>query len=103
MAEGTVTKLESRWVAFLTAVALLFGGWWLQNQYDTVLRLQTQLNEYMRHVDSSYVQKDYLSNVTGQLDRIDNSVNTRLNRIEDKLDRMRPAENKLDDKRPWSN
>lgn len=82
MATGTegsnVTKLESRWIAFVTAVALLLGGWWLQNQYDTMLRIQQQLADFQRHVDDGYVRKDYLGTVEG-----------RLGRIEDKLDALR--------------
>ena len=84
MANGTegsnVTKLESRWIAFVTAVALLLGGWWLQNQYDTLLRLQQQQADFMRHVDDKYVQKDFLEIVT-----------ERLTRIEDKIDTMKAA------------
>ena len=77
--EGSnVSKLESRWIAFITAVALLFGGWWLQNQYDTMLRIQQQLADFQRHVDDGYVRKDYLGTVEG-----------RLGRIEDKLDALR--------------
>ena len=77
--EGSnVTKLESRWIAFVTAVALLLGGWWLQNQYDTMLRIQQQLADFQRHVDDGYVRKDYLGTVEG-----------RLGRIEDKLDALR--------------
>jgi hypothetical protein len=82
MANGTegssVTKLESRWIAFVTAVALLLGGWWLQNQYDTMLRIQQQLADFQRHVDDGYVRKDYLA-----------TVEARLGRIEDKLDALR--------------
>jgi cell division protein FtsB len=78
---SNVTKLESRWIAFITAIALLFGGWWLQNQYDTVLRLQQQQTDFMRHVDDKYVQKDYLETVT-----------SRLERIEDKIDDLRDTD-----------
>ena len=76
---SSVTKLESRWIAFITAIALFFGGWWLQNQYDTVLRLQQQQTDFMRHVDDKYVQKDYLS-----------LVEMRLSRIETKIDNLAP-------------
>ena len=75
---NNVSKLESRWIAFITAVALLFGGWWLQNQYDTMLRIQQQLADFQCHVDDGYVRKDYLGTVEG-----------RLGRIEDKLDALR--------------
>lgn len=76
MSENTapVSRLEARWVSALTAVALFFGGWWLQNQYETVLRLQQQLTDFMRFVDDKYVEKDYLRTVTDRLDRIDRKV-----------------------------
>ena len=35
----------------ITAVALFFGGWWLQNQYTTTLRVQEELGEFMRFAD----------------------------------------------------
>lgn len=72
-----VSKLEARWVAFLTSIALMFGGWWLQNQYATVLRIQDQIAEIMRHVDDGYVRKEYLQTV---IDRV--------RRIEDKIDKL---------------
>ena len=90
--EGNVTKLESRWIAFITAVALLFGGWWLQNQYDTVLRLQKQQTAFMRHVDDKYVQKDTLVIVSDRLDRIEN-----------KIDALRDKDNKTRLERPAIN
>lgn len=76
--DSPVSKLESRWIAVLTAIALFFGGWWLQNMYETTMRIQQQMSEFMRHVDDRYVQKDYLS-----------TVENRLNRIEGKIDDLR--------------
>ena len=86
--DSKASKLEQRWIAALTAIALLFGGWWLQNQYDTMLRVQEQLSEFSRHVDNAYVRKDYL-----QL------VENRLGRIEDKIDDIRDAKGVGDDKK----
>ena len=80
---GNATKLDSRWVAFITSVSLLLVGWWLQSEYDTMLRMQQQLADFQRHVDDHYVRKDYLGTVEGRLER-----------IEDKLDALR------DEKRP---
>lgn len=75
MGEGTgVSKMEARWVAFITAIALFFGGWWLQNQYTTTLKVQEELGEFMRFVDDHYVEKDYLTTVTTRLDRIDQKL-----------------------------
>jgi hypothetical protein len=73
-----ISKMEGRWVAFLTTIALAFGGIWLQNQYETTLRLQEQVADFMQHVDAGYVRKDYLT-----------TVESRLVRIEDKLDDLR--------------
>jgi hypothetical protein len=70
----SVTRMESRWVAFLTAIALAFGGVWLQNQFAATLRLQEQMSEFMRHVDDKYVQKDFLNTVTDRLRRIEDKV-----------------------------
>lgn len=71
-----IGKLESRWIAFITAVALMFGGWWLQNQYDTILRIQQQQAEFMRYVDDKYVQKDTFVIVVERLDRIENKIDS---------------------------
>ena len=69
-----VGKLESRWIAFITAIALFFGGWWLQNQYTTTLRVQEELGEFMRFADERYVEKDYLKTVTDRLERIEEKI-----------------------------
>lgn len=74
---GGVSRLEARWVAFLTAVALLFGGWWLQNQYETVLRLQQQLTDFQQHVDEGYVRKEFLA-----------IIQDRVRRNEEKIDKL---------------
>jgi low affinity Fe/Cu permease len=69
-----VSKLESRWIAFITAIALFFGGRWLQNQYTTTLRVQEELAEFMRFADDRYVEKDYLKTVTDRLERIEEKI-----------------------------
>ena len=71
-----VSKLESRWIAFITAIALFFGGWWLQNQYITTLKVQEELGEFMRLADDRYVEKDYLKTVTDRLERIEEKIDT---------------------------
>ena len=68
------SKLEARWMAFITAIALFFGGWWLQNQYMTTLRVQQELGEFMRFADDRYVEKDYLNMVTDRLERIEEKI-----------------------------
>jgi hypothetical protein len=78
---AAVTKLEQRAWATVVGIVLLLGGWWLQNQYDTVLRLQQQVEQYMRFVDDKYVQKDYLDIIVDRLERIEgklDNVNDRL-------------------------
>ena len=69
-----VSKLESRWIAFITAIALFFGGWWLQNQYTTTLKLHEELGEFMRFANERYVEKDYLKTVTDRLERIEEKI-----------------------------
>ena len=68
------SQLEGRWMAFLTAVALFFGGWWLQNQYQMTLRLQTDLNAFYQRVDDKYVEKDYFTVIATRLARIEASL-----------------------------
>jgi hypothetical protein len=84
--QSSAGKMEGRWLAFLTAIALAFGGIWLQNQYDTTLRLQEQLNDLMKHIDDGYVRKDYFSRVEDRLDRIE----TKIDNIADPLKRIHP-------------
>jgi hypothetical protein len=81
--DQAVNRMEGRWIAFLTAIALAFGGIWLQNQYEATLRLQEDVSTFMRHVDDKYVQKDYLDTMVD-----------RLRRIEDKLDEVRDQMNR---------
>jgi cell division protein FtsL len=90
-----VTKMESRWVAFLTAIALAFGGIWLQNQYDATLRLQQQMADFMRHVDDKYVQKDFLQTVTERLGRIENKVDDIANEVKSEPRKYSPHDERL--------
>lgn len=68
------SQLEGRWIAFITAIALFFGGWWLQNQYQMTLRLQTELSAFYQRVDDKYVEKDYLAVIAARLSRIEQSL-----------------------------
>lgn len=87
MPENMAGKMETRWVAFVTAIALFFGGWWLQNQYHTTLRLQQQLTEFITRVDDKYVEKDELASIIERLSRIENALEAR-RKSEQKLDRF---------------
>lgn len=69
-----VTRMEQRMWSAVIAIAMLLGGWWLQNQYDTTLRLQEELGAYMRFVDDRYVEKDHLKTVTDRLTRIEGKL-----------------------------
>lgn len=79
MAESPISKIEQRMWSILISVALAFGGIWLQNQYNTTIKLQEQLTEYMRFVDEKYLEAQSFREHAGALAE-------RLNRIEDKLD-----------------
>ena len=72
---------ERRLYALVVGVAMLFGGWWLQNQWNETQRLDGKINEFVRHVDSIYVDKEFLQVVTEEQTR-------RLQRIENKLDNI---------------
>ncbi len=74
MATEVANKLEGRWLAFVTSIALFFGGWWIQNQYEAVMKTQQQLSEYAHYVDDKYVQKDYMGVIIDRLDRIETKV-----------------------------
>lgn len=76
---SNVSKMEQRMWSILISVALAFGGIWLQNQYSTTIALQQQLTEYMRFVDDKYVDLKLYQSLNEGLD-------SRLNRIEDKID-----------------
>jgi len=68
------SRLEARWMAFITAIALFFGGWWLQNQYTTTLKIHEELGDFMRFAAERYVEKDYLKTVTDRLERIEEKI-----------------------------
>ena len=84
-----VGKLESRWIAFITAIALFFGGWWLQSQYTTTLRVPEELGEFMRFADERYVEKDYLKVVTDRLERIEEKIDALMHDQARKKGRLR--------------
>jgi hypothetical protein len=85
MPENSVSKVEQRMWTAVVGLAMLFGGWWLQNQYTMTLKAQEQVNDFMRHVDATYVQKDYLNTVTSRLDRIEKKIDDiRMTPLDDK-------------------
>jgi hypothetical protein len=73
-ARKITSQLEARWIAFLTAVAMFFGGWWLQNQYQTTQRLQSEFLAFTQRVDDKYVEKDFLGVIAARLARIEASL-----------------------------
>jgi hypothetical protein len=74
MTDDPVSKLEQRaWTAIVGFIILL-GGWWLQNQYDTTIRIQEQISQHMRFVEDRYVQKDYLTQIENRLGRIEGKI-----------------------------
>lgn len=93
-----VTKLEQRiWLGALGicgAVVSLLAGWWMQNQYDTILRLQAQnaetvkaLQDFGKFVDQQYVEKEFLREVTAQQYRRFDQIDRKLDKVWERLDR----------------
>ena len=78
---STISKLEQRMWTVVIGLAMALGGIWLQNQYQTTLRLQDQLAAYMQFVDDKYIE-------VFQFEHHANVLDKRLDRIEDKLDRL---------------
>ena len=72
---------EKRLWNIIMAACFALGGWWLQNQYDTTLELQKQFYAYQQFVDTHYVEKEFLAQVTNERER-------RLTSIETKLDTL---------------
>jgi hypothetical protein len=83
--DQTASKTELRLWNVVIAACMALGGWWLQNQYDTMLRLAEQLQEYRIFVDTQYVEKEFLDHINGNLER-------RLDRIETKIDALKPED-----------
>jgi hypothetical protein len=85
VAEGPESKgisvLEGRMWTIVMGVAMALGGVWLQNQYQTVLRVQEQMTEFARFVDAEYVDRKYL-------ERVQTDTERRLNSIEGKIDHL---------------
>ncbi len=69
-----LSKVEQRAWSILVAICLFLGAWWLQNQYNTMIKIQEQLGEYMRFVDDKYVEKDYLHGIENRLGRIETKI-----------------------------
>ena len=74
-----MSVLEKRMYAILLSLAMGLGAWWLQNQWEETQRIDTKLHDFSRHVDSQYVEKEFLQLVVNEHTR-------RLERIENKLD-----------------
>jgi hypothetical protein len=72
--ESPVSKLEQRMWTGIVGVAMLLGGWWLQNQYQTMLRITEEHGEYVKYAASIYVHKDNMNYVVNRLDRIEQKI-----------------------------
>lgn len=79
------SKTEQRLWNLLIAACLALGGWWLQNQYDTTLRLQQDLAQYMRFVDAQYVEKEMLKTLDAERQRQLIKIETKLDRIYEEM------------------
>ena len=65
----------------LVAISLMLGGWWMQNTWNATLKLQEQMLDNGRHVESVYVTKEVYR-------QMDADQNRRFNSIENKLDQI---------------
>jgi len=83
--EQVASKTELRLWNIVIAACMALGGWWLQNQYDTTLRIAEELTDFQRYVDTQYVEKEFLSSINGNMER-------RLDRIEGKIDALKPID-----------
>jgi hypothetical protein len=76
--EPRAAILDTRLWSAVIGVCMLLGGWWLQNQYNTLLGLQDQVREMLIFVDGKYVDKELLQAMSKEsekrLDRIDNNL-----------------------------
>ena len=79
---------EMRLWNILIAACLALGGIWLQNQYDTVLRLQSQMAAFSLHVQSVYVGKELLNQITIDQTRRFDSIERKLDIIVHSVDGM---------------
>ena len=84
--EDKSSRNEMRLWNILIAACLALGGIWLQNQYDTVLRLQAQIAAFSLHVQGTYVNKELLNQITGdqtrRFDSIERKLDVILHRVE---------------------
>jgi len=62
-------------------IALALGGVWLQNTYQTILRIQEQQAEFTRFADTKFIDRDYMQEVQKTTER-------RLMNIEGKIDHL---------------
>lgn len=72
---------EMRLWNILIAACLALGGIWLQNQYDTVLRLQERMSAFSLHVQSVYVGKELLQQINADQTRRFDSIERKLDVI----------------------
>lgn len=66
---STAIKTEQRLWSIVVAVCLGLGGWWLQNQYQTLLHIQEQVTEQQRFVEEHYVDRDLYGETNRAVDR----------------------------------
>lgn len=87
------SRTEQRLWNLLLAACLALGGWWLQNQYDTILAVQSQIVEsnkalidFGKFVDEQYVEKEFYKEVTSQQYRRFDSIDKKLDKVFDRLE-----------------
>jgi hypothetical protein len=74
MGDTIAKSLQERWIAFLTLIALSFGGIWLQNQWQATEKLEREMLEHMRYMNENFVTKDHLEAIVERINRNDGII-----------------------------
>lgn len=63
------TKLEQRAWTLLIGLCLALGGWWLQNQYTTLMSVKDDLAEHQREATRTFLSRELSAELHRTLDR----------------------------------
>jgi len=83
-------KNERRIYAAMGSVIAILAGIWLQNQYTTLMKQQTDLTEFMKFASAKYVDNNMLLLIQNENTRRFDALQRQIERTLDAIEKRHP-------------